>query len=151
MLFYASGIRRAGRKCCCIFLFFRPCPDVPSKSSPRPQRHIFLCVRLIFAHRQSVFLCVDVFVIDTGLTLGVPTRRSSPLIYIAQQIGKSGILGLFFNILFYSGTDKFALFFIVYHSNTIALICHFVTPNHSVIFAGCSVCDDFFCSRCCCP
>ena len=112
-LLRASGIRRAGRKC--LEYFGSVLARVPSKSSPRPQRHIFLCVRLIFAHRQSVFLCVDVFVIDTGLTLGVPTMRSSPLIYIAQQNGKSGILGSFFNILICGSADVSAAFFIIFH------------------------------------
>lgn len=50
-----------------FFLFFRPCPDVPSKSSPRPQRHIFLCVRLTVVHwLYFLSFCALIVRINTG-------------------------------------------------------------------------------------
>ena len=64
-LLRASGIRRAGRKC--LEYFGSVLARVPSKSSPRPQRHIFSCVRLTVVHwLYFLSFCALIVRINTG-------------------------------------------------------------------------------------
>ena len=112
MLFCASGIWRAGRKC--LESYISVLARVPSKSSPRSSGTSGLCSRLIYAHSLCSFLlywpvAVPAKVNNLRYANGqiYPLNTFPPIIYILTKSAKVEFWGRFLTFLFFSLLYKY--------------------------------------------